>query len=261
VAAAIPAVFLSITPILFLFLWAVCGTSTLGVLDDPTLQWVTAVVTDQSWLLAFAVSGFVALVASAAGLYLAATTGFFVKTRLDNYERIATCVILLPLLVPSIVYGLSVQYLGGLVSSPQLLTVLLADISLVLPIQYLVIRSAHGNIPLSQLEAALTLGATPRQALFRVYFPVMARPLIAAWAFGFFTIVDEVVVLKFVWGATDQPTALKLWSLIGKTLNPTPAVVAIVVLTVSGLVIAGMAFVKYRHRLARRWRRFVFGEA
>jgi spermidine/putrescine transport system permease protein len=69
-------------------------------------------------------------------------------------------------------------------------------------------------------EAAMDLGATPRQAFFRVIFPYL-MPAIASGALLAFSLsLDDYIVTVFVTGAESQTLPLKVFGMVRVGLNP-----------------------------------------
>jgi putative spermidine/putrescine transport system permease protein len=248
-ALSFPALFLSITPIVYALIWAVAGTQVVGVLHGFSLKWFQALWQEGGWLESIALSLVLAVVSASVSLALAAMLGYYSKWGDSFGGNYASSFILLPLLFPSVVYALALQFVLGRSGIPTFLGVALGHVVTILPIQCLVIRSGHGRFSPTQLWAASTMGAPPLHVINKAYLPAMAKPLVMAWALGALVSFDELVIAVFVWDYLTEPVPKRLWSLFGRASEPLPAVISIVVLA----LLLSVALISYGViRLRRR---------
>ena len=233
---AIPGLYLSATPIIYAVIWALCGTETPGVLRPPSTRWLVHVLTDGEWLAAIGISTAFAVAASTASMFLVSVSNYFlrIESRVRDYGT--TLVVLLPLLFPQVIFALAWSLILAKTEIPAVIGVGVAHMVTMLPVQYLVVKSESGVLRQSQLWAGLVMGARPLANMRRVYLPLMRRPLVTAWIIGALISFDELVVTLFLWSDPSQPVALRLWNLFGRHNDPTPAVVALTILGVVGLL-------------------------
>ena len=236
---SLPALFISLSPIVYSLLWALAGTQVVGVLHNPSLNWFRAIWLDGTWLQSLGISLTLAVVSTSVSLVLSAVLGYHSKSSASAVGKYSASLILLPLLFPPIVYALALRFFLGRIGIPTFIGVAVAHIVVILPIQYLVIRTGQGRFSATQLWAAATMGAGPWRVLREVYVPAMAKPLVMAWALGALVSFDELVVAIFVWDYPKEPVPKRLWDLFGRSSEPLPAVISIVVIFLLMFVVLG----------------------
>ena len=247
---SLPALYLTLSALLYLVIWAFAGTPTVGVLGGATLRWFSVLWARDGLVAAVVLSTVIAAISSTLGVFLVVLVGYYAQCLGGHYDRVLTSVLLLPLVFPTSVYALSLQYVTGTLELPRLTVLILANLALLLPIQYLVVAAGNGRIASSTLWAAATCGADPWRAMIRVYVPLMADAFAAAWALGALAAFDEIMVTIFLWNAPTAPVAKVLWDLYGRSSEPIPATVAVILLAVAGGG-AAVVFASFRI-LARR---------
>ncbi len=249
---SVPVIFISITPILYAILWGLCGTGTPGTLGDFTKQWLVNFLSDKEWIRSFGFSLSLSVMASSGGLFLIANTDYFSRLSQPAYEKLSASIILLALLFPQVVYGIALRYFLGITHIPSIVGLFVANVVLLLPVQYLLIVAGHSNLTSVQLQAATVLGASPYKGLIHVYIPLMLKPLTSAWLIGFLMALDELVIAMFVWDAPVQPLSKRLWGLFGRSSEPIPGVITIVVICTLCAVVFLLLGTHFIHRLKNK---------
>jgi spermidine/putrescine transport system permease protein len=100
-------------------------------------------------------------------------------------------------------------------------------------------------------EAAMDLGASPRQAMKRVLLPLLAPAIFASFAIVFAISIDDFVISQFLSGGADSITIpVRLYS--GARLAPPPSLNALatilLAITIGAVSIAGLVM----RRLSRQ---------
>ena len=107
----------------------------------------------------------------------------------------------IPMLNPDIITGVSLFLLFVAFSIPQgYLTVLLAHVSFCTPYVILCVLPKLRQMDPNLYEAALDLGATPRQALNKVIFPQIRPAMISGFILAFTLSIDDFAVTLFTKG-------------------------------------------------------------
>jgi spermidine/putrescine transport system permease protein len=151
-----------------------------------------------------------------------------------------TGVILVPLIVPGLLIGISLLSLfhySGIRTS--LVTVWLAHTALALPYTTLIIAARLQGLDASLEEAAASLGAPRRRVLLRVTLPLLGPGLLGAGLFAFTISFGEIIVTYFVSGF-HQTLPLQIWSLLKVGITPTVNAISAVIMLV-GLLAATAA--------------------
>lgn len=130
------------------------------------------------------------------------------------------------------------------------LAVMVALVNYLIPFGILPIYSAMQNVPGTQIEAALDLGASRWRAALTVVLPLTSRGVAAAFAVGFIASAAEWVTPQLLGGTGDQLIGNQIQYQFGGGLNwPLGAALAIT------LVIGVSALLGLLYTITRRWLR------
>lgn len=232
----LPVAAIALTPIIYTVLWGVCGTKTAGVLGGFTLFWIRSILTDRSWLNSLAFSFSISLFATTSSMLLIALTDYSARFATFGYEKATNSPILFVLVFPQIVYGIALRYCLDITHVPAVLGLIAANIILVLPVQYLIVEAGRAHLSDQQLHAATVLGASTVAGLKNVYFPLMRIPLFSGWIAGFLMAFDELVIAMSIWDNPTKPVSKRMWELFGRSSEPFPAGIALILVLVLLLV-------------------------
>jgi spermidine/putrescine transport system permease protein len=110
----------------------------------------------------------------------------------------------------------------------------------------IVVRARLLSIGREFEEAAMDLGASPTQALWRVLLPLLSPAILASAALVFADSVDNFVTVRYLSGpASSEPLSVKIYS--AARSSPTPAVnAAATVMLVTTLGAIALAWLVYR---------------
>jgi spermidine/putrescine transport system permease protein len=145
------------------------------------------------------------VIVAAASVALALTLGLLAALALDraNFpgKALFRRLVLLPLILPGIITGLSLLMFAVVVHLPlSLLTVFLGHGTALISVATTELFAGLQKIDRAQEEASLDLGATPWQTFWRVTLPNLKLSLIAAGLLIFTLSMDEIAVTFFLIG-------------------------------------------------------------
>lgn len=131
---------------------------------------------------------------------LGVATGRVLGWRLSRHPRLVVAALLLPLLLPPFAVSMGLDVVLIRIGAPQVLSVVLLLAVVALP--YAAYTSAVGFARTSPelADQARALGATPRQARWRVVLPALRGPLVVAALLSFLVGWSDVVVTLLVGG-------------------------------------------------------------
>ncbi len=123
---------------------------------------------------------------------------------------------------------------------------LLGLITFQLSYPVIIVRARLLTIGPEYEEAAMDLGAKPRQALRRVLLPLLFPAIFASFAITFADTIDDFVTVNYLAStAATQPLSVKIYS--AARGSPTPAVnAAATFMLLSTLMAIGVGFLIYR---------------
>jgi len=152
-------------------------------------------------------------------------------------------VIIIPVVMPGIVSGVLMLVYIGVSGLPYGLwsAVLPAHITWVLPFSFLTLHPQISRFDSALEEAAMDLGAKPREVFTRVLFPIVRPALIATLLFSFTISFDEFIRTLFVI-SVDRTVPVYLWVLITDRVVPFLPAIGVVLMAIS-MLIAGAGFV------------------
>ena len=103
--------------------------------------------------------------------------------------------VLLPMIIPEIIMGVSLMLLFRAIGMQRgYLTVIIAHVTFCFPFVMAAVQARLVGLDPSLEEAAMDLGATPRQAFFRVIVPYLLPGIIAGAMLAFTLSLDEFMV-------------------------------------------------------------------
>ena len=207
-------------------------------LEHFTLQWYGDLFADRTIWEAVKNS----LTVAAATTMLTVPLGTLAAFSLSRYQfRLKpafTAVLVVPLIVPGIIMGVSLLSFYNFFSiRTSLLTVVLGHTALAMPYASLVIASRLQGFDLNLEEAAASLGAPYHRVFRRVTLPLLAPGIIAAALFAWTISFDEFIITFFIAGGAGQTLPLKIWSLLKFGLSPTINAISAIILLISLLLV------------------------
>jgi spermidine/putrescine transport system permease protein len=164
------------------------------------------------------------LLVAAGAVALSLVLGLLAALALDRAEfpgkSIFRRLVLLPLILPGIITGLSLlmfAVFAGLQLS--LLSVFLGHGTALISVATTELFAGLQKMDGSQEEASLDLGATPWQTFWRITLPNLRLSLVAAALLIFTLSMDEIAVTFFLIGR-DNTLPLEIWARLRRGITP-----------------------------------------
>jgi spermidine/putrescine transport system permease protein len=209
-------------------------------LSGFTLHWYHQFLTNADLRGALETSAVVAALSSLGAVALGTLASIALTRRPFRGKSVASAFLLAPLVIPFVVFGISLLLLFHSIGvSRSILTVVIGHIVISLPYAVLVLVPRLEQIDASLQEAAYDLGASRLRTFRSVTLPLILPSIVSAFLIAFTTSFDEYAVASFVVG-TRQTFPIYLYSALRfPSQLPQVIAVAVVVLTVSLLVVVG----------------------
>jgi spermidine/putrescine transport system permease protein len=202
-----------------------------------TLRWYRMLLDDDALLASVGNS----LMVAAAAMTIALLLGFPAALALDRASFPGKCafrrLVLLPLILPGIITGLSLLMLfvtAGVKLS--LLTIMLGHGTALISVATTEIFAGLQKLDRAQEEASLDLGASQWRTFWRVTVPNLRLSIIAAGLLIFTLSMDEIAVSFFLIGR-DNTLPLEIWSRLRRGITPEINAVSAVIFAFSLLMI------------------------
>jgi len=209
-------------------------------LSGFTFHWYHQFLADADLRSALAASAIVAAISSLGAVLLGVAASIALVRRRFPAKGPASALLLSPLVIPYVVFGISLLLFFHAVGlSRSLLTVVIGHVVISLPYTILVLMPRLQQIDVSLEEAAYNLGAGRLRAFRSVTLPLLLPAVVSAYLIAFTTSFDEYAVASFVVG-TRTTFPIFLYSAL-RFPNQLPQViaVAVVVISVSLIVVIG----------------------
>jgi len=181
------------------------------------------------------------IIVAACSVALSLTLGLLAALALDRAsfpgKSLFRRLVLLPLILPGIITGLSLLmfavYVGAHLS---LLTVFLGHGTALISVATTELFAGLQKMDRAQEEASLDLGATPLQTFWRVTLPNLKLSLIAAGLLIFTLSMDEIAVTFFLIGR-DNTLPLEIWGRLRRGITPEINAISTLIFAVSVVLI------------------------
>jgi spermidine/putrescine transport system permease protein len=209
-------------------------------LSGFTFHWYRDFVANGDLRGALETSAIIAALTSIGAVLLGVLASIALARRRFRGKAVVSAFLLSPLVVPYVVFGISLLLLFHQLGVPNgIPTVVIGHVVITLPYTILVLVPRLEQIDASLEEAAYDLGATHLRTFTAVTLPLILPAVVSAFLIAFTTSFDEYALASFVIGT--RPTfPIYLYSAL-RFPNQLPQViaVAVVVLLVSLTVIVG----------------------
>ena len=127
----------------------------------------------------------------------------------------------IPMINPDIIIGVSLFLLFVFLHISQgMLTVILAHISFCTPYVVLSVLPKLSQMNPNIYEAALDLGATPHQALWKVMVPQLRPGMLSGFILAFTMSLDDFIITHFTTGAGVHTLSTKIYAEVKQGIKP-----------------------------------------
>jgi len=208
-------------PIVVLIVYSFNGTGVGGFPPRQlTLDWYRVLFADEAMWAAVANSAIVALCAVAISMAI----GFPAAYALDRYnfpgKPLFRRLILLPLIVPGIVTGISLlMFVVAAGLRLSLVTVILGHATALIAVATTELGAGLQKLDRTLEEASADLGANGWQTMLRVVLPLMKTSIIGTALLVFTLSMDEIAVTFFLIGRQNT-LPLEIWARLRRGVTP-----------------------------------------
>jgi spermidine/putrescine transport system permease protein len=185
-----------------------------------TLRWYRLLLDDDALLTSVGNSLFVAMAAMAVSLLLGIPAALALDRASFPGKSAFRRLVLLPLILPGIITGLSLLMLfvtAGIKLS--LLTIMLGHGTALISVATTEVFAGLQKLDRAQEEASLDLGASQWQTFLRVTLPNLRLSIVGAGLLIFTLSMDEIAVSFFLIGR-DNTLPLEIWSRLRRGITP-----------------------------------------
>jgi spermidine/putrescine transport system permease protein len=207
-------------------------------LSGFTLHWYREFLSNSELRGALETSAIIAAVSSLGAVVLGVLASIALTRRRFRGKAAVSALLLSPLVIPYVVFGISLLLLFHQLGVPRsLLTVVIGHIVISLPYTILVLVPRLDQIDVSLEEAAFDLGASRLRTFRSVTLPLILPAVVSAFLIAFTTSFDEYAVASFVVGSRVTFPIYLYSALRFPSQLPQVIAVAVVVLVLSLTVV------------------------
>jgi spermidine/putrescine transport system permease protein len=209
-------------------------------LSGFTLHWYHQFLVNADLRASLETSAIIAALSSLGAVVLGILASIALTRRRFHGKAAVSALLLSPLVIPYVVFGISLLLLFHQLGVPRsLLTVVIGHIVITLPYTILVIVPRLSQIDVSLEEAAYDLGASRLRTFRSITLPLILPAVVSAFLIAFTTSFDEYAVASFVVGTRVTFPIYLYAALRFPDQLPQVIAVAVVVLLVSLTVVIG----------------------
>ncbi|HLB63132.1 MAG TPA: ABC transporter permease [Actinomycetota bacterium] len=253
---------------LVLFLYAPLAILTLFSFNDNrfvvfpfegfTLRWYEAFLGNSDLIEALKTSAIVAAISSVLAVALGVVASYVVVRRRFRGKGAVTGLLLAPLVIPYLVFGISLLVLFRAVD--DLLTdalgiyfglgvhsIVIGHVVVSLPYAILTIVPRLERVSVSLEEAARDLGASSLHTFRRVTLPLLTPAVVSAYLIAFTLSFDEYAIASFVAGREATYPIFLYSSLRTRAALPQMIAVSVIVLFLSLVLVVGTEVGRWRY--------------
>lgn len=208
-------------PILVLLVFSFNEGKTRGSWDGFSLVWYQTLLQDEEVLSAVGNTFFVAIVSTLVSTVIGTLGAIGIAQFRKAPQQRILVLNQIPVVNPDIIMAVGLMVLFRTLQLDfGMLTLLLAHIAFTVPYVVLSVLPKLKQIPQALPEAAMDLGATPAQTLWRVIIPQI-RPGIVSGALIAFTLsIDDFVISFFTTGNGIETVSTIVYSMARRGINP-----------------------------------------
>ena len=215
-----------------------------------SLEWYRAFLDSESLRGSLIASLEIAVATMVIGTVLGTLLAFGLVRARTRFSSTANVLMLIPLVTPEIVAGVSALLLfSQLGMRLSLLTIIIAHITFSISYVTVVVRARLASLNPEVEQAAMDLGATRMQTFRLVLLPALWPAVLAAGLLVFALSFDDFVLSYFTTGESPQPLPVRIWSAIRFGVTPTINAIGTLMLVIS-LAAVALALVLQRERRA-----------
>lgn len=186
-----------------------------GAWKGFTFKWYIRLFTDRNVWHALSNTLIIASLSTITAIFLGTIAAWVLYRYKSRIQVTHNIILYLPLVLPDILMGISLLlFFVALKAKLGLFTIYLAHVTFSISYVAMVVFGRFQDFDYSILEAARDLGATWRQAVFRVLVPYLLPGIAAGGLLAFTLSLDDFVITFFVSGPDSTTLPLYIYSMM-----------------------------------------------
>ena len=166
----------------------------------------------------------------------------------SRFKPLVLAFVLSPVVVPGVITAVGLYFFFAPIGlTGSYLGLILAHTALATPFVVITVGATLQSFDTNLARAAASLGASPLEAFRRVILPLILPGLASGALFAFATSFDEVVIVLFMAGPEQRTLPREMFSGIRENISPTITAAAVILTTVSIILLATMEGLRRRN--------------
>jgi spermidine/putrescine transport system permease protein len=227
-------------PIVILILFSFNDSKRNFIWRGFTLRWYPELFGDQALLRALGVTLQVAAIAVVATTILGTLLGLgLARLSSGAAAGVADTLILLPMITPEVVMGISLLLFFALAFSANgsIWQIAIAHIAFSISYVAIIVRARAVSLDPRMEEAARDLGASPAAAFYHVTLPLIAPAVGAGALIAFALSFDDLIITSFNAGVGSSTLPLYIYSRIRFGVTPEINAISTIIVSVTAILI------------------------
>lgn len=198
-----------------------------------SLEWYSQFFASEDWLSAVRDSIVIGVGASLLSTVLGVTGSLAVQRSDSRAAKLLPPVVLLPLLIPPVVLGLTfLIYFNRVGFTNSYLNIAVAHALWATPLVFFIMQSVFARFDWSLRDAGMDLGARPARTFYHFILPNVRSGVIISAVVAFIVSLQEFIMALFLKSSDVQTVPVLAWTSLQSSLTPMVSVVsAFLVLT------------------------------
>ncbi|MBE6115105.1 MAG: extracellular solute-binding protein [Erysipelotrichaceae bacterium] len=227
-------------PIVMMMIFSFNDSKSLTVWSGFSTRWYEALLTNNDVAEAVYYTLVVAVLATVISTFVGTITAIGLSKSRKVLKEIVLNLNDLPMLNPDIVTAIGLMLLFSSIGTEKgFMTMLLAHIAFCIPYVILNVMPKLRDLDPNVAEAAMDLGATPWQALWKVIVPQITPGILSGALIAFTMSIDDFVISYFVTGNGVKNISILVYSM-SKRINPTINALSTIIVVIVTLVLVGV---------------------
>lgn len=208
-------------PIVVLMAYSFNDSRSRGTWGGFTLRWYVELFQDRTIMSSLYSTLFIGVVSAIVATIIGTLAAIGIHNSRGIQKKLIMNVTYLPVLNPEIVTAISLMILF-VFANVRLgyVTLLLAHITFNLPYVILSVLPKLRQLNKHIYEAALDLGSTPAQALWKVIIPEIMPGIVTGLLLAFTLSIDDFVISFFTTGSGVSTLSITIYSMARRGINP-----------------------------------------
>ena len=216
-------------------------------IEGFSLRWYESLFNSPSWMLGLKNTLIVAPIATFIAMVLGTLAALGFNHANFRGKAFLMSLLISPMVVPVVIVGVAAYlFFAPLGLANNLLLLILMHAVLGVPFVVITVLATLEGFNQNLYKAAMSLGASPMRAFFKVTLPIIAPGVISGGLFAFGTSFDEVVMTLFIAGPDQYTIPRVMFSGIRENLSPAIAAVATLLILCSIVMLLTLEWLRGR---------------